>query len=597
MEGAGPEITEEIKLVVWDLDETFWNGTLSEGAIDFVEQHVAAVQELTGRGIVNSICSKNDFDQAKSVLAGAGVWDYFIFPKIDWLPKGEMLKKTLEEAQLRPCNALFIDDNTWNLQEAKFYLPELHVAGPDSIPLLLGHERLRGKPDPLHTRLKQYKVLERRFEGRKYCSSNIEFLESSHIRVRLVHDCAPHLERICDLIGRANQLNYTKRRVTFEEVQALVDDPAITTGCVEVCDDFGDYGIVGFCAVQGEEVLHFVFSCRVLNLGVEQWVHAQLGFKKVEIVGAVATQLDTCTVPSWINRDSSCAPREVKREVPAGTTRCLLRGGCDLEQVAHYLKYASLAVDTEFNYSKGGISIHREHTEILRSAFSLTGEQRSFLAARLPFYDGGVFETGIFDASYDVVVVSVLMDYTQSLYRLKGEDRVVVAYGDFLLPMTVEDHWPYYLQSFTVDFLRWFREHFEHLGALSVARFQENLAWLRDRLPPRTLLLLINGSEVPLQHEFEKERWAHHAMMNRALEAFVEGAENTRLVDVRGSVLAPEDVMDNIRHYQRVHYRSIASQVTAAIRDSFGGLGVADRMRYGIRSALTGARNVMRSQR
>ena len=50
-----------VKLVIWDMDETFWQGTISEGPIVFVEENIRAVKKLTDCGIVNAICSKNDF--------------------------------------------------------------------------------------------------------------------------------------------------------------------------------------------------------------------------------------------------------------------------------------------------------------------------------------------------------------------------------------------------------------------------------------------------------------------------------------------------------------------------------------------------------
>lgn len=53
-------MTEPIRLVIWDLDETFWRGTLTEGGIsEYVREHHDTVIELARRGIT-SICSKND---------------------------------------------------------------------------------------------------------------------------------------------------------------------------------------------------------------------------------------------------------------------------------------------------------------------------------------------------------------------------------------------------------------------------------------------------------------------------------------------------------------------------------------------------------
>ncbi len=62
-----------IKIVIWDLDETFWRGTLSEGAVEAVPRNLETVQELSRRGIIHSIASKNDHDEARRVLKQLGV--------------------------------------------------------------------------------------------------------------------------------------------------------------------------------------------------------------------------------------------------------------------------------------------------------------------------------------------------------------------------------------------------------------------------------------------------------------------------------------------------------------------------------------------
>ena len=57
---------ETIKLLIWDLDETFWKGTISDGEITPVPENIELVKHLTDRGIVNSICSKNDYEKTKA---------------------------------------------------------------------------------------------------------------------------------------------------------------------------------------------------------------------------------------------------------------------------------------------------------------------------------------------------------------------------------------------------------------------------------------------------------------------------------------------------------------------------------------------------
>jgi len=54
--------------VIWDLDDTFWQGTLSERGVTLGEANAELVRTLAARGIVSSICSRNDFPAAEEQL-------------------------------------------------------------------------------------------------------------------------------------------------------------------------------------------------------------------------------------------------------------------------------------------------------------------------------------------------------------------------------------------------------------------------------------------------------------------------------------------------------------------------------------------------
>ena len=38
---------EKIKLIIWDLDDTFWKGTLSEGGVIIPDEHINLIKNLT----------------------------------------------------------------------------------------------------------------------------------------------------------------------------------------------------------------------------------------------------------------------------------------------------------------------------------------------------------------------------------------------------------------------------------------------------------------------------------------------------------------------------------------------------------------------
>lgn len=176
-------IHDKIKLVIWDMDETFWKGTISEGQIEPIQENIDLIKHLVDRGIMNSISSKNDFDVVKSKLSEFGIWDLFVFPKINWNPKAAQIKQIITECNLRPVNVLFVDDNPHNLGETTALLPEINTATPDIIPSLYVSEYLKGNDDKNHDRLKQFKILEEKATAQSACSSNEEFLKQSNIKV------------------------------------------------------------------------------------------------------------------------------------------------------------------------------------------------------------------------------------------------------------------------------------------------------------------------------------------------------------------------------------------------------------------------------
>jgi FkbH-like protein len=160
-----PSFAEDIRLIIWDLDETFWEGTLSEGGITCRMDHQNLIVELAKRGIMSAVCSKNQREPVESLLKQTGVWDYLIFPSIDWSPKGPRIQAMLDQIGLRPQSVLFLDDNPMNLAQAAHMNPGLNVALPEVIALLADAPQLQGKPDEGFSRLTQYKVKERKAQA------------------------------------------------------------------------------------------------------------------------------------------------------------------------------------------------------------------------------------------------------------------------------------------------------------------------------------------------------------------------------------------------------------------------------------------------
>ncbi len=563
-----------VKLVVWDLDDTFWRGTLSEGPVELDPALVELVRTLNRRGIVNAICSKNDESPVRAELEAAGLWEEFVFARVDWTPKGPRVAAIIEDAQLRPENVLFVDDLPSNLGEAAHFAPGLQTAGPDILPQLLELPQLAGKDDHDLSRLRQYRVLERKLVDRRAAQGpHEEFLRSCAIRVTVHEDPAAEVDRLHELALRTNQLNFTKRRPTRDEFAALLADPDVVAGYVEVADRYGDYGICGFYALHRPTgvLTDYLFSCRILGMGVEQWLYDRLGRPELEPVGEVVAEL-TGTV-DWITLDDGTAPPDAPVADTDGGVRIgrigriLIVGGCDLSTTADFL---GGDIATEFAHpGDTGAFVHAGHTETLRQSVAGLDADREALVDRLPVVDRGTYRSAaVVDPDYDVLVLSVLTDYTQGLYRHRGTG-LVVPWNQFTVDVTDparRDHLVrrHARESMDEAWFAWFAEEFEPLGGITPGRFQENIAWLAGTIPSDASLILVNGAEFPLDDPKEPDRHLHHRVMNAALDEVVADLPNARVCDVRTFITHRDDFTDHLRHYRRRCYLTMAEEIRTA---------------------------------
>lgn len=287
-------------MVIWDLDDAFWKGTISEGQVHEIIENTALVKSLVSQGVMNSICSKNNFEQAKAELERLGIWDLFVFPSISWDNKGERIKSIINEMQLRECNVLFVDDIITNLEEARFYSPGIQTITPDKLFKFIEKNAFLEKNDPLHFRLKQYKILEHRAQDKqKLQLTDTEFLMQSNINCEIVRDWQMEAERAFKIMQRTNQLNFTKNKTDEIAISKLFLS-AEDSGLIRVTDKYGDYGFVGFFAIEKGELTHFAFSCRVIGMQIEQFVYAELGYPTITVIGDVACMIDNRPKPKWI---------------------------------------------------------------------------------------------------------------------------------------------------------------------------------------------------------------------------------------------------------------------------------------------------------
>ena len=561
------------KLIIWDLDDTFWSGNLSEGDVVLKPEAIALVRELTTKGIMNSICSKNNFEDVKNKFIDLGlkdVWDLFVFVSIDWTPKGERIQNIIKSMNLRNENVVFIDDNVLNINEAKFYSPNIMSATPEFINKIAEELYLVNDYDFEHTRLKQYKILEEKSHQIAQASSNEDFLRSSKIKICIKKDCLNNLERIKKLITRTNQLNFTKFR------DENLEDTIKNNDCAYIIaeDKFGNYGICGFYALNKKEnkLVHFLFSCRIMNMGIEQFVYDYLRRPQIEIKGEVASTLDSKV--DWIeiveNLEIKTAP------VPKlNNKNILFKGPCDLYLTLSYIE-ADCNIDTEFPYWNKQLVyiLAHTHTAFIEQTHRLSKEKLTELSMRFPFPNEDEFRTKFFDEKYNLVFLS-LLTVTHSGIYINKDDGTYAFFGFADCDITNESNWEKILAPIPVEarpqnilMLKEFQKHYVFGGNPPVDLVIKNINYILDNLKAKLVLIL--GSEIPtdkIQAGYENMAERHKILNSAIKETFKEKVEFIELTDF---IKSDEDYTTCINHFSRRVYVDLAQRVVEIANNVLG---------------------------
>lgn len=567
-----------IKLIIWDLDETFWKGILSEGPITPIPENIALIKTLTDHGIVNTICSKNDEEQTECKLNELGINDLFVFKSINWSPKGQRISKLVQDMGLRPINCLFIDDNIVNLKEAQFYEKDLMIAEPTIIPELIKFFNSIPANDKEHKRLKNYKILEQKQLAKEASSDNMDFLFSSDTRVEIHHDCLEHINRIHELVLRTNQLNYTKIRSSLQELELLCQDNSVETGYVTVSDKFGDYGIVGFYALKEGMLIHFLFSCRTIGQGVEQYVYATLNHPVIETVGSVANPINHDPAPEWINQKDFHRSNNNQKK---SHTKVIFKGGCDLKVMSEYLQTDQII--EEFTYTSSTknnyIEHHNHSVNYLQWPF-LSEEKRQQLLDECIFNDKEMFNTRLYDDDIAIVFIGTMIEPNLGIYRRKS-DGFRIAFGECQYSLTDPTNWQRYINNelftadntFTREWLEVFSEKYVFEGSLTPNQIIENVHTLLSKLPKNTKVCFILGSETPFEKNTQENYIDRHLIykeMNQLYRNLAKLNERILLIDVNDFIQSQKDFTNNINHFQRHIYYKIAMKANEYIEAETG---------------------------
>jgi len=270
-----PDTAAPVKCLIWDLDNTLWQGTLLEDPQVLLPDSVRdVVMALDSRGILQSIASKNDHDKAWSRLEELGLAEYFVLPRIGWGRKSDSVIEIAERLNFAHGAIAFIDDQPTERAEVTFHAPEVRCYPADEALTLPGRAEFSPKVVTVDARRRRqmYQANFRR-EAEKECFTgpDEEFLRSLDLVMQIGRADGEDLSRVEELTLRTSQMNATGVHYPDAVLRGLLTDPDHEVLTITLTDRFGPHGAVGVMLLErhpaGWHLKLLATSCRVVSFG------------------------------------------------------------------------------------------------------------------------------------------------------------------------------------------------------------------------------------------------------------------------------------------------------------------------------------------
>ena len=302
MRFLAPLAGRSAKIVAVDLDNTLWGGVIGEDGLSGIqvgpEYPGAAFQELqralldlSRRGILLAICSKNNYEDALEALTRHP--GMLLRPgdlaamRINWNDKAQNLREIAAELNLGLDSIAFLDDNPVERQQVREQAPEVMVVELPSDPMRYAaavrdcpaFERLVISEEDSN-RGKYYAAEKQREALEQTALSREDFLRSLQQEAEVAAVDQFTLARAAQLTQKTNQFNLTTRRYTEQQLAELARMPGWHVHVIKVRDRYADNGWVGVAITHDQqdtcEIEAFLLSCRVIGRSVETALVAHL---------------------------------------------------------------------------------------------------------------------------------------------------------------------------------------------------------------------------------------------------------------------------------------------------------------------------------
>ena len=285
------------KALVLDLDNTLWGGVIGDDGLEGIvlgqgsalgEAFIgfqSYARELSRRGIILAVCSKNDtanatepFDKHPEMLLKQADIASFV---ANWSDKAANIRTIATHLNIGLDSLVFVDDNPFERALVRQELPMVAVPEVGDDPATYaqtiadaGYFEGVAITQEDRERTGQYQGNQLRDTLKASATDLPSYLRSLDMELIWRRFDKIGLSRTTQLINKTNQFNLTTRRYSEDDVVSVMQDNRSFGLQLRLSDRFGDNGIIAIVIgkMQADDDLvidTWLMSCRVLGRQVE----------------------------------------------------------------------------------------------------------------------------------------------------------------------------------------------------------------------------------------------------------------------------------------------------------------------------------------
>lgn len=280
------------KVLITDLDNVLWKGLAAEEGAEGIQcssegvgfrhfLYQGLLVKLKASGVILAAVSRNDLDIARApIVAGKTLLTENDFVEIlaSYEPKSVHIQCLAESLNLGLDSFVFVDDNPIELAEVSMALPQVKCLQFPVHDDQLAHflqdlatlfaRNTISSEDRQRTEMYRHRLAAKPPSAREGADLT-DFLAKLQMELTIFDRSAADRERAVQLINKTNQFNLNGRRISHDQVAAiLADGGRLITAKLD--DRTGSHGEMLVCLIdEKRHILAFVLSCRVFQRQVE----------------------------------------------------------------------------------------------------------------------------------------------------------------------------------------------------------------------------------------------------------------------------------------------------------------------------------------